>query len=853
MKYLNYKDGPSSANFRPLQINGNTTLENLYRLGVSKSMAEKVEHAPNGSCVFWGIPFEIGRVVAIKDKPVSVSLPQVRAEWTVFMHTADIQPIEFTESGFLASKTGEGRLNEHAANYIAVYDDGGEENLSIRYRHQIGAFTRRWGENCFEAVCHLKPRPVRASHEQAYPEWARSQTRVAETDTGEWVCWLWAWRNPFPNRAINQMRFEPVSGRIIIFAISCGSASEQPLRWNQRRKAVMRFSKEKSFSHDLDGRGLLKGLQIDMGQVISVVPKPIYRQDLWSETYNNQVPGISENEKLVEYTAHPDACFYIGAKRKIPVVDLEKDEALDSMRMVKPAVQRVTLKVVEKSTKKLIPVKIHIHGEEGEYLPPMNRHRFVNTAWLEDYSVDYANLNLHGCTYISGETSVNLPLGRVYMEIARGFEFRPLRRVIDVTAGTDEIVIEVEKVLPWREKGWVSADTHVHFLSPGSALLEGSAEGVNIVNLLATQWGEWFTNIGDFDGVSTLGSKDSGADGEYLVRVGTENRQHVLGHISLLGYEGNMITPLTSGGPDESALGDPVENLITEWARQCHEQGGLVVVPHFPDPRAEHAATLVSGDADAVEMTSWGDLYSGINPYSLADYYRYLNCGYLTAAVGGTDKMSAATAVGAVRTYARIAADTEFNYTSWMEAVRRAETFVTYGPLMEFWVDGKPMGTTIQLSPTGGTLDVTWNVASVTVPITRVELIVNGEIRESVAAGPSEGAGQWTINISRSSWLALLVRGHFPDKPEIVAAHSSPVMVDVKGSQFFAAADAVTILEQIEGSIAYLDTVGTKADTNAYRRMRLVLESAHRQLHNRLHQMGYYHDHTVCKEHPEHQ
>jgi len=483
----------------------------------------------------------------------------------------------------------------------------------------------------------------------------------------------------------------------------------------------------------------------------------------------------------------------------------------------------------------------------------MNRHRFVNTAWLEDYSVDYANLNLHGCTYISGETSVNLPLGRVYMEIARGFEFRPLRRVIDVTAGTDEIVIEVEKVLPWREKGWVSADTHVHFLSPGSALLEGSAEGVNIVNLLATQWGEWFTNIGDFDGVSTLGSKDSGADGEYLVRVGTENRQHVLGHISLLGYEGNMITPLTSGGPDESALGDPVENLITEWARQCHKQGGLVVVPHFPDPRAEHAATLVSGDADAVEMTSWGDLYSGINPYSLADYYRYLNCGYLTAAVGGTDKMSAATAVGAVRTYARIAADTEFNYTSWMEAVRRAETFVTYGPLMEFWVDGKPMGTTIQLSPTGGTLDVTWNVASVTVPITRVELIVNGEIRESVAAGPSEGAGQWTINISRSSWLALLVRGHFPDKPEIIAAHSSPVMVDVKGSQFFAAADAVTILEQIEGSIAYLDTVGTKADTNAYRRMRLVLESAHRQLHNRLHQMGYYHDHTVCKEHPEHQ
>ena len=187
-----------------------------------------------------------------------------------------------------------------------------------------------------------------------------------------------------------------------------------------------------------------------------------------------------------------------------------------------------------------------------------------------------------------------------------------------------------------------------------SAMLEGSAEGVNVINLLASQWGELMTNVGDFDGRSTWGSKETGGDGEYLVRVGTENRQHVLGHISLLGYRGAIISPMTTGGPDESALGDPIEILLTEWARQCKQQGGLVVLPHFPDPRAEHAASILSGDIDAVEMTSWGDLYGGIDPYSLSDWYRYLNCGYLVAAVGGTDKMSANTAVGAVRTYARI-------------------------------------------------------------------------------------------------------------------------------------------------------------------------------------------------------
>ena len=114
------------------------------------------------------------------------------------------------------------------------------------------------------------------------------------------------------------------------------------------------------------------------------------------------------------------------------------------------------------------------------------------------------------------------------------------------------------------------------------------------------------------------------------MRVGTENRQHVLGHISLLGYNGRIIAPMTTGGPDESALGDPIEILLTEWARQCKQQGGLVVLPHFPQPRGEHAVSMVSGEIDAVEMTSWENLYAGHRPlFSLSDWYRYLNCGYL--------------------------------------------------------------------------------------------------------------------------------------------------------------------------------------------------------------------------------
>ena len=859
------QDGPKSSLFVPLVLRGNVPLSGLADVGISDEMSGALEHAPRDACVAWGIPFEIGEVVVITNQVVSVKVGPTTTQWLVFMHTTDLRPVEHGPDGFISPMRGEGQLAEHAADYVMLYEDGTEERVPIRRRHQIGTFQRSWGENCFEAVAHHKPYPRRAQHEQlSFPEWGRAETRVMQPDGGiglglQWINWLWAWENPHPEKAVISICFEPVSGVVIVSAISAGNASSLPLRWQTRRKACLTLPQGDNFMPDLDENGLLQQIQLDLGQVISATPRQIYPNDNFTETYNNQVPEISENEVLVEYTAHPEACFHLTNGQVIPVSQVERKQTSTPLKLVAPATQRVTLRAIENSSGKCVPVKLHVHGECGEYLAPVDRHRIINPAWFEDYSVDFIHLyqpqdepiRRHSCTYIPGETTINLPLGKVYIEVSKGFEIRPVRKVVDVTPATLEIVVEIEKVLPWREKGWVTADTHVHFLSPTSALLEGAAEGVNVVNLLASQWGELMTNVGDFDGQTTWGSKEAGGDGEYLVRVGTENRQRVMGHISLLGYRGRIITPMTTGGPDESALGDPIEVLLTEWARQCRKQGGLVVLPHFPNPRAEHAASIVSGDADALEMTSWGNLYGGIDPYSLSDWYRYLNCGYLVAVVGGTDKMSANTAVGAVRTYARIDQSEPFTYETWMEAVRRAETFVTYGPLIEFTVDGHSMGSRIEMSSDGGTVDVTWQVSSVTIPMSRVELIVNGEIRESLSVPPGEKSGHWSVKVDKSSWLALLVRGHYADKPEIIAAHSSPVMINIEGSPMIAAADAVTILEQFEGALAYLDTVGTRAEDVAYKRMRLVLTSAHRTLHNRMHQLGFYHGHTPITNHSE--
>ncbi len=841
---------PQTSNFVPLPLKGNASLGDLARAGLSEVMAKALPQAPTGALVGWGIPFEVGRVVLLKDQPVVEKLSGVKAEWLVFMHTTDIEPLKWNDQGFLSEPAGEGRLGEHVADYVFTYDDGTELRYKIQRRHHIGMFRRRWGENCFQAVPHNHPIPTDPDQENV--AWGFSQQRAIPADLAPWLNWLWAWQNPHPDKEIVSLRFEPKTGTLVLSAISAGRASSLPLRWQSRQKALLKLPPGTTFDYTLAKLGLLSQIRLDMGQVISAQPRLQYPDRDWATTYNNKLPDVSKDEVIIEYTAHPDARFHLTGGKVIPVSEVVAGQGGGTLAPIAPAAKRVKIRVLDKRSNKPVAVKLHVHGESDEYLAPVDRHRIPNGHWFEDYGPEFQHWARHRCTYIPGETVIEVPLGNIYLEVSKGFEIEPVRKVIKVGPDTSVIDVTLENVLHWREAGWVTADTHVHFLSPPTAVLEGAAEGVNVINLLASQWGELMTNVGDFDGRSTFGSKEAGGDGEWLVRVGTENRQHVLGHISLLGYRGDVIAPMCAGGPAEAALGDPVHVLMLEWAEQCRKQGGVVVLPHFPNPRAEHAADIIGGVIDAIEFTSAGSLYRGIDPYSLSDYYRYLNCGSFVAAVGGTDKMAATTAVGTVRTYAKIPADKPFTYETWIEAIQSGQTFATYGPLLEFSVDGKPPGARIKLRRSGGSLDVTWRTASVTVPMSRVDLIVNGEIRESQTVGPREAAGHWSVKVAKSSWLALLVRGHYEDQTEIIAAHSSPVIVDVESSEFFSQADAISILDQVEGALAYIDTVGTRAEDEVYKRMRLRLTSIYRQLHNDLHKRGHYHQHTSVTDHPEH-
>ena len=513
-----------------------------------------------------------------------------------------------------------------------------------------------------------------------------------------------------------------------------------------------------------------------------------------------------------------------------------------------PAHRLVNVRVVQKGTNNQVPVRIHFHGAHGEYLPPRGRHRKVNPHWFEDNYGEFVN-GRNQYSYIDGHCEIDMPLGEIYVEITKGYETAPIRKQVTIEQDTDELVFELERVLPWREKGWVTADTHVHFLSPSTALLEGQAEDVHVVNLLASQWGEMFSNVSDFDGRTTLGAREFGGDGEFLVRVGTENRMQILGHISLLGYNGKMIHPLCSGGPSESALGDPQEVVMAEWAQRCIDQGGLVVMPHAPNPQLERAADIVLGLIHAIEMMTFNPCERELNPYGIADWYRYLNLGYQLPIVGGSDKMAASSQLGGVRTYAHLG-EREFTYENWMAAVQAGNTFMTIGPLAELTVEGVAPGGQVQLPVGGGSVGVDWRVESVLIPIQQVEVIQGGLVVDQVdVQGEYSASGSVQVAVSGSSWIALRVRGSYVGEKGEIAAHTSAVQTLVGDSPLFNQADASAVLEQIEGALAYVDTIAPRPNAQRFREMRAVLEAGHNRLHQRMHAHGVYHNHTPLHGH----
>jgi hypothetical protein len=464
--------------------------------------------------------------------------------------------------------------------------------------------------------------------------------------------------------------------------------------------------------------------------------------------------------------------------------------------------QTVHVRVNDAATGRPTPVRLRLTDGEGNYFTPLGRLAEFATGRNQDVGGNVL-LGMKPWAYIDGACEVRLPSGLIRALIHKGPEYTPQQLDTTLAPGKLALRFTMTRWIDLRREGWYSGDTRAHFLTPHAALLEGAAEDLAVVNLLATECEVPGTHDKHFPAISNIlafsGQGPALERAGHLVVVNTHNSHPVLGSLGLLNCH-RVVYPLSFGGPSGKD-----DWTLADWCDQCHRKGGLVVWTRtwheaqdfrFGEPLAD----LILGKVDAFEIDFFEDSPFDVVP----DWYTLLNAGLRVPLVGGSGKDSNGSALGGMRTYARLQPGEELTYKGWIEAVRAGRTFATNGPLLSFTVNGQDPGAVLDLSGAGAAVRIRAEARSV-VPFERLEVIQNGAVIAGTAAtgNPAMAVLETVVPLSTGGWLAARCRGeqqlfHRPANQRVFA-HTSPVYVQLDGKP--AGGDAAAAVAALTGHL----------------------------------------------------
>lgn len=807
---------------------------------------EKRATMPSGRVLLRGLPFQIGA-----DQPAErclLALGPGGAEQPVEVQVgAAARHILFAHALLDSRLLENGPVGDMVATYVVRYAGGDELRLPIRERFEIGAIPMWWSAFPFLAVPD-QPDRLSSRYKGSY---AAAGVRQAEAFQG-WPqhLYLWDWPNPRPGTPIESIVIEPNGRRVALAAITLGQLDEQPLRRMAKREVAITLTQPEDAAQRFD-------LDVRVDRGVATFPFALPAQP--AESFlADPAPGFGEPQNpqrspaYVEVAAIPSATVTVLAGEEplasVPWAEVERQGAVETPRARIELIDRgrnwVRVSVVDDATGQPLPCRVHFRSPEGVPYQPHGHHNHVNSN-LDTWHIDVGGdlrLGQVSYAYIDGACQGWLPRGEVIADVARGPEYQPLREKLTIAPGQQELTLRLRRWTDMNAQGWYSGDTHVHFLGSGGAHREAQAEDLNIVNLLQSQWGHLFTNAED-----ALGETHSNG-GRTIVYTSQENRQHLLGHLTLLGLK-SPVMPWCTDGPDEAELGGHLETTMSHWADACRAQGGAVVLPHLPNPNGEPAALIATGRADAVEMIDASD-------YKHREYYRYLNCGYRLPLVGGTDKMDSAVPVGLYRTYAHIR-DEPFSYDAWLRAMRAGRTFLSAGPILRLSAEGAQIGDTLSLSAPGS-IEVHAEAECI-FPIHTLEIVMNGQVVASTEerGGARRLSLRTKLRVDANAWITARVGGpayyqmqRFHDCwSRGMFAHTSPIYVAVGGPwHMFDPETARYMLTLIDGSLSYMRQTAAhyppgsvthhhgEADHQAF--LERPFHEAAAAIHRRMHQLG---------------
>jgi TolB protein len=438
------------------------------------------------------------------------------------------------------------------------------------------------------------------------------------------------------------------------------------------------------------------------------------------------------------------------------------------------------------------PARIAVTDAQGRFRAPAAA--WVHAADFDRDEHPFDAYYFHG----DGEALVEVPAGKVQVEVMKGPERVPVRAVLEVAPGATVPFVAKLPARPWLDgsaRRWVSADVHVHMNyggtyrnTPAHLALQAAAEDLSIVHNLIVNKEQRFPDA-KFGGRRL--DPDSRADA--LIVHGQEFHTSYWGHLGLLDLHDHLLLPGYAGYPNTAAAS--LAPMNADVADLAHALGALVGYVHpyeeEPQPLSHPAHTdadelpvdVALGKVDYLEVVAFSDHHA-----TAGVWYRLLNLGFHLPAAGGTDAMANYAVlrgpVGMNRTYASVPLGA-LDHEAWLVSLKNGASFASNGPLLAFTLGGQGLGSTLALER-AQRVKFSARLRSL-VPLDHAQVVCNGRVVRELPLGQGrlEASASGELSLAASGWCVLRAfsaKAEYPVLDNFVYATTSPVYVSVAGA-----------------------------------------------------------------------